>query len=251
MADGRWQSVVWLGFVWLGCVSAAAEGVSGRVVLVGDPPPAGAFEPGPDACCQAAAPVDERVLVGPDGGLANVVVSVVVRGSQAELPAGPAPSEPAVLTNRDCVFRPRVLLARVGQPLVLENADPTMHNVNVAFTRNTPLNLVVEPDGRREIALDRAERKPAAVRCNVHSFMRGWVVVRDDAYAAVTDERGHFELPALPAGAWRLRFWHEGEPLAGLAVAAATTDRRGEATITVADEPLDLGEIEVPAESLR
>lgn len=224
--------------------------ISGRLIVKGPVPPPQPLPPGRDACCQAAAPLDESLLVGPEGGLANVVVSVEPRRGEPKPPSDTPPAGPASLTNRDCAFTPRVLRARVGQPLELLNADPTMHNVQVAFVRNPAVNLVVEPEGRRELALLKPERKPVSARCNVHTFMRSWIVVRDDAYAAVSGPDGRFSLPPLPAGDWRLRFWHEGQPLAGLAIGKQRTDTRGEVVLPL-DGPTNLGELTVPVERLR
>lgn len=231
------------------CCHAA---LSGRIVVEGEVPAPAELPPGRDACCQAAKPIDESLLVGPDGGLANVLVSVEPRRGEARPPAGQAPDgEPPVLTNRGCAFHPRVVIARVGQPLVLQNADPTMHNVDIEFVRNRSVNTVVEPDGARELPLEKRERKPVAVRCNVHTFMRAWIAVREDPHAAVTDAEGRFELPNLPAGEWRLRFYHEGQPLVGLATGDGTTDERGEWVAAVPDGGLDLGDTSISAGSLR
>lgn len=244
------QHVVWLLAASCLAGSCDAAGIQGRITVTGTIPPPAALGPGRDACCQEAAPVDQSLRVGPDGGLAGVLVSVEPRRGEADPPAGPQRTDTVVLTNRGCAFEPRVLLVRTGQPLALENADPTMHNVNIAFARNPAVNVVVEPDGRREFALQKPERKPVGVRCNVHTFMTGWVVVRADQHAAVTDESGRFALPELPAGDWRVRFWHEGRAVAGLTVVGGPTDRRGEIVLSVPVGGLDLGEATVPVEDL-
>lgn len=227
--------------------------VFGRIVVEGELAEPKPVPPGRDACCQRAAPVDESVLVGEGGGLANVVVSVEPRRGDAPLPAAEAPlAEPPILTNKGCAFRPRVLIARVGEPLVLVNDDPTMHNVAIAMARNGPVNVVVAPEGRRQVPLGRVERRPIAVRCNVHTFMQGWLLVRDDPWAAVTDASGRFRLPPLPPGDWRLRFWWEGAPMADLEVVGDRTDERGEVLVRVSDDqPTDVGTIAVTAHRLR
>ena len=231
---------------------AYAGGVSGRILVEGEAPAAEKLPPGKDVCCQKAGPVDESVVVGPDGGLANVFVSVEPRRGEPQPPAeSPVSDEPATLTNHGCAFSPRALVVRVGQPLVLANSDPTMHNVDIDFVRNRAVNVVVEPDGERKFNLAKPESRPVPVRCNVHTYMRAWVMVRDNPYAAVTDKTGRFELPTLPPGEWRLRFWREGQPQAGLAVANQTTDDRGEAVLKVSSDDLDLGDLKVAANTLR
>lgn len=234
--------------------------VVGRIVVKGAVPAPQPLGPGKDACCQEAKPHDRSLLVGPEGGLANVVVTLEIRRDEREPKDLLSPIDPLtremvtyVLTNKGCAFKPRVLIVRTGHPLVLANDDPTMHNVNIDFIRNPAVNVVVEPDGRREIVLQKAEPKPVPVRCNVHTFMAGWIVVRDNVLtASVSNDKGKFRLSLLSAGEWRLRFWHEGKALEGLEVAGSKTDRRGEVMVTLPEGggPLDLGEIVIPVEKL-
>lgn len=228
-------------------VAAEATGLKGRVVVIGEAPKPAPLEPGRDACCQEAKPLDESVLVGESGGLANVLVWVAPRRGEAIPPALAPAIEPVVLTNKACAFSPRALVVRVGQPLVLANDDPTMHNVNASFVRNPPVNVVIPPEGRRELPVAKPERLPVAARCNVHTFMRGWVLVSEHGHAAVSDSAGRFALPKLPPGEWRLRFWHEGEPLAGVPFDGLQTDRRGEVIVDTPEGGRDLGEIRVDA----
>ena len=87
---------------------AYAGGVSGRIVVEGEVPAAEPLPPGKDVCCQKAGPVDESVVVGPDGGLANVFVSVEPRRGEPQPPSeAPVADEPATLTNHGCAFSPR------------------------------------------------------------------------------------------------------------------------------------------------
>ena len=47
------------------------------------------------------------------------------------------------------------------------------------------------------------------VTCDLHSWMRGWVVVADHPFYALTDGGGAFELRGLPAGRYTLKVWQE------------------------------------------
>lgn len=234
--------------VWALAGSAMAGGtVAGRVVLVGEPPAADVFDPGPDTCCQQAAPSDERWVVGQEGGLANVTVVVETDHPSTETPS----EEPVVMKNDECAFRPRVVLVQTGQTFVMENADPATHNMNANMRRNGAFNLVLPPGDRREVKLDRAESKPVTMACNIHPFMRGYVFVLDHAHAAVTDESGAFVIEGLPAGEARIRFWHEGRAIAEAELVHAEgttqhTDARGRIVVEIpSDGPLELGELRV------
>ena len=49
---------------------------------------------------------------------------------------------------------------------------------------------------------------PVRLNCNIHNWMRGWLVVTDDA-AAITGADGRFTIPNVPPGTYELRVWHE------------------------------------------
>jgi hypothetical protein len=44
--------------------------------------------------------------------------------------------------------------------------------------------------------------------CNTHPWMRGWMVVTDDA-AAISGPDGRFTIDNVPPGTYELRVWHE------------------------------------------
>jgi hypothetical protein len=80
--------------------------------------------------------------------------------------------------------------------------------------------------------------------------MRGWLLIVDHPYAAVTDEDGRFEIPQLPAGEHRFRLWHERP--GGLSAATANGESlkldKGVVLLTIpAEGELDLGDVAVPA----
>ena len=51
---------------------------------------------------------------------------------------------------------------------------------------------------------------PFYIKCDVHPWMKAWVMVADHPYFAVTDENGNFEINnVLPPGEYELGFWHE------------------------------------------
>jgi hypothetical protein len=44
--------------------------------------------------------------------------------------------------------------------------------------------------------------------CNIHPWMRGWIVATGDA-AAVSAADGRFSIDNVPPGTYELRVWHE------------------------------------------
>ena len=47
------------------------------------------------------------------------------------------------------------------------------------------------------------------VECDLHNWMRAWIVVTPNAYSTVSDSDGSFEIPDVPPGKYELTAWHE------------------------------------------
>ena len=99
---------------------------------------------------------------------------------------------------------------------------------------------------------EKTEPYPAEVACNVHPWMKSYLLIRDNPYMAKTGKDGSFEIKNLPAGKLEFIFWHESKGvLRSVAVGDTKTDRKGRAKLTIpAGETLDLGDIKVSAKAL-
>ncbi|MEZ5294411.1 MAG: carboxypeptidase regulatory-like domain-containing protein [Vicinamibacterales bacterium] len=150
--------------------------------------------------CGATLP-DESIVVGPDGGLANAVVRLTGVTAHAPYP------DPHV-TNEKCRFTPRVQLARPGAPTKTSSKDPLLHTTNAQQDGGRTLFNVGLPVP--DMVVTRPLNGPGLVRitCNTHTWMRGYIIVTEDA-AAVTGADGHFTLSGVPPGTYELTVWHE------------------------------------------
>ena len=90
--------------------------------------------------------------------------------------------------------------------------------------------------------------------CNIHPWMKGYIIPRDDPYVTVSAADGTFEIKNVPAGATlEFQLWHERCGYLK-SVEAATGDKastRGRIKIKIAAGDNDLGEIKVPASILK
>jgi hypothetical protein len=72
-------------------------------------------------------------------------------------------------------------------------------------------------------------KRPEIIRvdCDLHPWMRAWVVVAEHPFYALTNDQGEFTLANVPAGQYTIQVWHERLGTVGRAVtvndAAATT----------------------------
>ncbi len=189
-------------------VVADAGSIAGVVKLTGAAPAMPAIQMSADPYCQSqhtSSPAkDEEVVVGPGGELANVIVYI------KNAPNAPAPATPAVLEQKGCQYHPHVQVVQVGQPLEIKNDDATLHNVhampevNSAFNEGQPVQGMVSTK-----KFDKAELKPFKVKCDVHGWMKSYMVVLPHPYHSVTAMNGTFTIPNLPPGNYTLVAWHE------------------------------------------
>lgn len=188
--------------------------LKGRIVFKGDAPARAELKVDKDvATCGQTKLYDEELVVGEDGGVADVFVWVVVKkGKSLKVHSDYEKDAKATIsfTNKNCRYEPHAAVVRTGQTLELGNNDPVAHNVNLPFLKNKASNVMIPPNGSVKVkGLKKAERLPTGAKCDVHPWMKGTLLVMDHPYAAVTDANGNFEIKNLPAGKeLTFRVWH-------------------------------------------
>lgn len=178
--------------------------ITGEVKFAGDPPTPAKLEVTKDQeVCGKTEKVDESLLVGPDKGIKNVVVSLqgIQRGK-------PLPTQGAVLDQKECRYTPHVVLTPARVEMSILNSDGILHNIHSYSTKNPPFNKA-QPKFRKEIKETFVEPETVKLTCDAHGWMSGWVVVMDHPYYTITDDNGAFTLTDVPAGDYELKLWHE------------------------------------------
>lgn len=152
----------------------------------------------------------ERLLVSPNGGVANTVVFLknVTSGKAMDLPL-----ERRFLNQKNCRYEPHILLVPEQALLTVRSSDPLLHTVHMSGSAD--YNLPFTTQGQ-EITRPMTREGVVDLRCNAgHVWMNGEVIVASNPYYAVTDSEGNFELTNVPAGQYEIELWHEGWRVVG------------------------------------
>ena len=143
---------------------------------------------------------DEAIVVDAQGHLANAVVTLtgVRKPRTAE----------AQVTNEKCRFGPRVQLVRPNGNVRTTSKDPILHTTQAQLENGRTIFNVALPVPGINIAKPVGPAGIVRLNCNIHQWMRGWLIVTDDA-GAVTGADGRFTIADVPPGSYEARVWHE------------------------------------------
>src|SRR6202047_353648 len=113
----------------------------------------------------------ERLLVGPNGGVANTVVVLGNRsgGKQMAIPASRRFSN-----QKTCRYEPHVLLVPLQTSLTVRDSDPLLHTVQMSGSADYNLPFVLEG---QEIARPMTREGTVSMRCNVHAWLNGEIIL--------------------------------------------------------------------------
>jgi plastocyanin len=137
----------------------------------------------------------------------------------------PAPTEHTVMDQKGLLFQPHIVVVQVGTTVDFLNSDKVAHNVFwpslMQGTKKLPgKNLGTWPQGeKRSFKFD--QPGVAAMLCNVHPEMSGYVVVAPTPYHATTDKSGNYKIDNVPDGQYNVVAWHEGAKNSSKAVTVA------------------------------
>ncbi len=126
-----------------------------------------------------------------------------------------APKEHQVMDQHKMTFVPHVMVVQQGTTVDFLNSDSVGHNVywpSISGNKKLAHNMGTWPQGQKK-PFQFNDLGVAALLCNVHPEMSGYLIVVPTPYFAVTDKEGSFEIKNLPAGKYTLKTWSEdGKP---------------------------------------
>ncbi|MCM2130205.1 methylamine utilization protein [Larsenimonas rhizosphaerae] len=112
-----------------------------------------------------------------------------------------------VMSQKQQQFVPQVLVIARGDKVNFPNRDTIRHHV-YSFARGNSFELKLYLDEPRP-PVTFEHTGLVTVGCNIHDQMRGYIVVTDAPWFAMTDREGRITLSDLPEGKYTLTLWHE------------------------------------------
>jgi hypothetical protein len=147
----------------------------------------------------------ERLVMGPQGGVANTVVFLKnISGGKAM----DIPDQRRFLDQKHCRYEPHVLLVPASGSLQMKSSDAVLHTIHMdgAASYNLPF-----PFPNQVVSRDMPTVGLVNLKCNGgHTWMNAEMLVVAHPYYAVTNEAGKFELSQVPPGKYQIVAWHEG-----------------------------------------
>ncbi len=118
-----------------------------------------------------------------------------------------SPRQRPVISQKDRQFEPRVIPITKGTTIDLPNDDVIFHNV-FSLSRAKPFDLDIYPPGNvRSVTFDKTGW--VKIYCNIHPQMISHVIILDNPFFDLTDEKGLFTISDVPDGKYTIRIWHE------------------------------------------
>ena len=156
--------------------------------------------------CTTGDPVDNTnrsLMIDEESrGIANCVVSVIVKGAEVEVP-----EDPIGLDQAQCRYEPHVILVPKGSIVAYLNSDKVSHNVRTYAVKNPAFNKIIPPGSKGEQKLEKSEA--IQVKCDIHPWMTCYLFVTDNPFSTTTDTQGNFSVSGLAPGKYSIEIWHE------------------------------------------
>jgi hypothetical protein len=206
------KRTVLLFLAFLFAVDGFAQGntgtIKGHVQLTGKLPGNPIIRMGMDPMCAkinaGRRVIQDYVVASLDGSLANVFVRL-----QGNFPQTPVPSQPVVINQVGCIYTPRVVGVRTGQPLQIKNSDALLHNAHGYSGKDNGFNIGQPVAGQVNNVKVTKEEVMLHVQCDIHKWMNAYVGVVTNPYFAVTGAAGTFQIDKVPAGTYSIEVWQE------------------------------------------
>ena len=197
-----------------------------------------------DPVCKVNEILNKDITVDPSTkGVADGIAYLVSpTGDYSAVAKALVEKTPEVVVDQvNCEYVPYASVVYKEQKLTFKSSDPVGHNVDFKpmAKGNASINPMLPPNGKAAYTIKAAEKRPTAVNCSIHPWMKGYVFISDNPFAAVTKPDGSFEISGVPAGEQHIIVWQssKGFITPGSGKGMAITVKAGETT--------DLGDVKI------
>ncbi len=198
--------------------------------------------------------VDESIKIGAGNAIQNIVMYMYVapmKKAPESAAAMAALAKEVKVDNMGCRYEPRITLLHTSQTLIIGNPDPIGHNTNGNTFANPAFNELIPAGGSQKKTLTKNETRPMPLSCNIHSWMGGWILIRDNPYFGVSDKNGDLTIANIPEGTHTFVVWQEkaGFVVKGNQKGKTSEWKLGRMEVKVAGVT-ELGEFTIPLDVL-
>lgn len=182
-----------------------------RFSLDGVPPPPTPIDTSLRPECSKLELVDETLVVGSKRGIKNVFVWLLTDVNAVHPDVEALAKRDVTIHVQNCRIEPRSTVIAVGQTVHFKNHDSFGHNTCwMPWASDNPHNSRVLPaESSLSQKFPAPEGRPMDVVCYIHPWMKGYLHVRPNLYAAVSNRDGLATIPKLPAGKHTFCAWSE------------------------------------------
>lgn len=165
-------------------------------------------------CLAIAAPAAHLLAAGAGSARVQVVDErgLPVRDAVVEITPAAGTKAPtgfawrAAMAQKDLTFTPGTLIVAKGATVAFPNLDKVRHSI---YSFSKIAKFEIDLYGRDQTRSQRfAIAGTAALGCNIHDSMRGYIRVVDTPYAAKTNANGIIDLSGVPGGKATITIWH-------------------------------------------
>jgi hypothetical protein len=189
--------------------SNSITAISGRVTLHGRPPADAQFYVvnDPSAKPQDPARKTSNFLISPDGGLANVFVTI----NDFSIKGGfkPSTAKHKIAFAQDQI-QPFSSAAMVNQRFVIRNADDHAHRLTIALPDMAPF-MEIPLSSKSEVPTGDFVRSPKEfmrLQCKLHPWETGYLTLTDHPFFSMSDTNGNFVIATVPPGKYTISASH-------------------------------------------
>ena len=206
--------------------------LKGVVKFDGDPPEPRVRKPSDTGDCKHEVSLEDLIVDKPTKGIRYAIIRIL----NVKSPEPPAPlKQLSTIDQSGCKFSPHVIIIPPGADVSFLNPDKVAHNVhtNPLDGRNNAINTMMHANDEKLVLKGEkyfTEQELVQVRCDIHPWMKCYVVVHDPRFAAISGPDGAFEINGVPPGSYELIIYHEllGEKRMKIEISESNTTNVGE-----------------------